>query len=174
LLRWGLKNKLPGYTPVCDRSRSEVRNSSHVILSAAYDACGSKRVGEFYGTSTANCRRADLFFPKAGFMQILSSGKSGTPPCKSGQLEKDLGLEASSLRHAARLIIFEIMRSFFLGSKEQASSFLLFVFSVTLCLVGLRLISSQPSRLTLGQTRGPFRTLTVSVRALRHFNLRSF
>jgi hypothetical protein len=76
-----------------------------------------KRVGEFYGTSTANCRRADSFFPKAGFVQILSSGKSGTPPCKSGQLEKDLGLEASSLRHAARLIIFEIMRSFFIGSK---------------------------------------------------------
>ena len=86
---------------------------------AAYDACGSKRVGEFYDTSTGNCRRADVFFPKAGFIQILSSGKSGTPPCKSGQLEKDLGLEASSLRHAARLIIFEIMRSFFLGSKEQ-------------------------------------------------------
>jgi len=36
-------------------------------------------------------------------------------------LEKDLGLEASSLRHAARLIIFEIMRSFSLGSKEQAT-----------------------------------------------------
>jgi len=37
----------------------------------------------------------------------LTSGKSGTPPCKSGQLEKDLGLEASG--HAAPLIIFEIM-----------------------------------------------------------------
>ncbi len=47
--------------------------------------------------------------------------RSGTPPCKSGQLEKDFGLEASSLTHAARLIIFEIMRSFFLGSKEQAT-----------------------------------------------------
>src|SRR2546422_10665526 len=51
----------------------------------------------------------------------VTPGKSGTPPCKSGQLEKDLGLEASSLRHAARLIILEIMRSFFLGSKEQAT-----------------------------------------------------
>src|SRR4029077_9268911 len=51
----------------------------------------------------------------------VTPGKSGTPPCKSGQLEKDLGLEASSLRHAARLIIFEFMRSFFLGSKEQAT-----------------------------------------------------
>jgi hypothetical protein len=50
-----------------------------------------------------------LLFSKAGSIQILSSGKSGTPPCKSGQLEKELGLEASSLRHAARLIIFEIM-----------------------------------------------------------------
>ena len=38
----------------------------------------------------------------------VTPGKSGTPPCKSGQLEKDLGLEASSLGHAARLIIFEI------------------------------------------------------------------
>jgi hypothetical protein len=51
----------------------------------------------------------------------LTPGKSGTPPCKSGQLEKELGLEASSLRHASRLIIFEIMRSFFLCSKEQAT-----------------------------------------------------
>jgi hypothetical protein len=40
----------------------------------------------------------------------LPPGKRGTPPCKSGQLEKDLGLEVSSARHAARLIIFEIMR----------------------------------------------------------------
>ena len=80
-----------------------------------------KRVGEFQGTSTANCRRADLFFPEAGFVQILSSDKSGTPPCKSGQLEKDLGLEASSRRQAVRLIIFEIMRSFFVGSKEQTT-----------------------------------------------------
>ena len=37
----------------------------------------------------------------------VTSGESGTPPCKSGQLEKDLGLEASG--HAASLIIFEIM-----------------------------------------------------------------
>src|SRR5438876_11812407 len=51
----------------------------------------------------------------------VTPGKSGTPPCKSAQLEKDLGLETSSLRHAARLIIFEIMRSFFVGSKEQAT-----------------------------------------------------
>ena len=69
-----------------------------------------------------NCQRDDLFLSRAaGFVQIPSLGKSGTPPCKSGQFEKDLGLEASSLRHAARLIIFEIMRSFFLGSKEQAT-----------------------------------------------------
>ena len=59
------------------------------------------------GTSHRNCQRDTLFL--AGFIQILSSGESGTPPCKSGQLEKDLGLESSSLRHAARLIIFEIM-----------------------------------------------------------------
>jgi hypothetical protein len=77
-----------------------------------------KRVGEFYGTSTANCRRPTRFFLKAGFVQIVSSGKFGIPPCKSGQLKKDLGLEASSLRHAARLVIFEIMRSFFLWFKR--------------------------------------------------------
>ena len=70
-----------------------------------------------------NCQRDDLFLSRAaGFVQIPSLGKSGTPPCKSGQFEKDLGLEASSVRHAARLIIFEIMRSFFLGSKEQATN----------------------------------------------------
>src|SRR6266511_6446123 len=56
-----------------------------------------------------NCRRDDLFFIRAGFIQILSPDKPGTPPCKSGQLENDLGLEVSSVRHAARLIIFEIM-----------------------------------------------------------------
>src|SRR6266576_1713859 len=68
-----------------------------------------------------NCRRADLFLPTAGFKRILSRANSGTPPCKSGQLEKDLGLEASSLKQAARLIILEVMRSFFFGSKEQAT-----------------------------------------------------
>ena len=31
MLRWGVKNKSPGHTPVCDRSRSEVRNSSHAF-----------------------------------------------------------------------------------------------------------------------------------------------
>src|SRR5436189_102134 len=63
-----------------------------------------------------NCQRDDLFLSRAaGSIQIL-------PTCKSGQFEKDLGLEASSARHAARLIIFEIMRSFFLGSKEQATN----------------------------------------------------
>jgi hypothetical protein len=46
-----------------------------------------------------------LAFPFGG----VTPGKSGTPPCKSGQLEKDLGLEASSLRHAALLVVFEIM-----------------------------------------------------------------
>src|SRR5437867_10562979 len=51
------------------------------------------------------------FLPRAGSIQILPPGKPGTPPCKSGQLEKDLGLEVSSARHAARLIISEIMRS---------------------------------------------------------------
>ena len=38
--------------------------------------------------------------------------KFGTPPCKSGQLEKDLGLEVSSARpaaRAARLMTFEFM-----------------------------------------------------------------
>ena len=31
------------------------------------------------------------------------------------------GIGSEFRRHAARLIIFEIMRSFFLGSKEQAT-----------------------------------------------------
>src|SRR5438874_2693290 len=48
-----------------------------------------------------------------------SSGKRGTPPCKSGQLKKDLGLEVHSAGDAARLIIFEIMRSFFVGSSAS-------------------------------------------------------
>ena len=64
---------------------------------------------EFYATSTAIASGTTFSLPRAGFIQILSSGKPGTPPCKSGQLEKDLELEVSSLRHAARLIIFEIM-----------------------------------------------------------------
>ena len=66
----------------------------------------------------------DLFLPRAGFIQILSSAKSETPPCKSGQLEKDLGLEVSSARHAARLIIFEFMRSFFVGSGAPVADLL--------------------------------------------------
>jgi hypothetical protein len=53
------------------------------------------------GTSHRN-RQQPFVLSKAGFIPIPSSGKSGTPPCKSGQLEKDLGLEASSLRQAAR------------------------------------------------------------------------
>ena len=85
-------------------------------------------------------------------MQAVALEQSGTAPCKSGQLEKDLGLEASSLRHAARLIIFEVMRSSFLGSKEQATKL---------------------GALHWGK-RTDFRALTVSVRALRYFNLRSF
>ena len=84
----------------------------------------------------------------------LPPGKSGTPPCKSGQLEKDLGLEVSSARHAAWLIIFEFMRSFFVGSSA---------------LVAHLWICDTP-----GRTRGTFRTLTVSVGALRYFNLDSF
>ena len=42
--------------------------------------------------------------------RILVLGKLGTPPCRSGQLKKDLGLEVSSVRDAVRLM-FEIMRS---------------------------------------------------------------
>jgi hypothetical protein len=68
-----------------------------------------KRVVEFQGTGTAIAGVTAFFLPKVGFIQIPSSGKAGTPPCKSGQLEKDLELEVSSVRHAARLIIFEIM-----------------------------------------------------------------
>src|SRR5439155_26670783 len=41
------------------------------------------------------------------------------PPCKSGQLKKDLGLEVSSARHAARLEISEVMKFFFVGSNRS-------------------------------------------------------
>jgi hypothetical protein len=54
----------------------------------------------------------------------LPPGTSGTPPCKSGQLKKDLGLEVSSARQAARLIIFEFMRSFFVGSSASVAHLL--------------------------------------------------
>lgn len=45
----------------------------------------------------------------------VPSGRPG-PPCKSGQLKKDLGLEMSSARHAARPIVSEFMRSACIGS----------------------------------------------------------
>jgi hypothetical protein len=47
----------------------------------------------------------------------VTPGKSGTPVCKSGQLEKDLGLEVSSAKQAARLIIFDVIKFFFVGSS---------------------------------------------------------
>ena len=74
------------------------------------------------GLRHCNSPRNDLFLARAGSISILSPGKPGTPPCKSGQLEKDLELEVSSVRHAARLIIFEIMRSFFVGSRCSSRS----------------------------------------------------
>jgi hypothetical protein len=77
-----------------------------------------KRIAEVQGETIA-IASGTTFLRREGFVQILSRGKPGTPPCKSGQLEKDLGLEANSVRHAARLIIVEIMRSFFVGSKRS-------------------------------------------------------
>ena len=47
----------------------------------------------------------------------VTPGKSETPPCKSGQLEKDLGLEVSSAKQAARLMIFDVIKFFFVGSS---------------------------------------------------------
>jgi hypothetical protein len=41
-----------------------------------------------------------------------------------GQLEKDLGLEVSSSRQAGQLIIFEFMRSFFVGSSALVAHLL--------------------------------------------------
>src|SRR5260370_30676309 len=67
------------------------------------------------GHKHCNCQRDNLFLPRAaraGFIKILSPGKPGTAPCKSGQLEKDLELEVSSFRHATRLIIFECVMRF--------------------------------------------------------------
>ena len=52
----------------------------------------------------------------------VTPGKSETPPCKSGQLEKDLGLEVSSAKQAARLIIFDVIKFFFVGSSRSNHS----------------------------------------------------
>ena len=60
------------------------------------------------------------------FTSLWAGSRSGIfpakpePPCKSGQLKKDLGLEMSSARHAARLIISEFIRSFFVGSNGSS------------------------------------------------------
>ena len=73
---------------------------------------------EFWATSTATASGTIFFIlSRAGSVQILSPGKPGTPACKSGQLENDLGLEVRSARHAARLVMFEVMKFFFVGSK---------------------------------------------------------
>jgi hypothetical protein len=90
-------------------------------LDCCYAAAGSRQApcSGAIDTATASGRP---FLPRSGFIQILPPGKPGTPPCKSGQLEKDLGSEVSSARHAARLIIFEIMRSFFVGFKCPSRS----------------------------------------------------
>jgi hypothetical protein len=47
----------------------------------------------------------------------LPSGKRGTPPCRSGQLKKDLGFDASSVADVGRVRI-EIMNSFFVSSTK--------------------------------------------------------
>ena len=57
------------------------------------------------------------------FTSLSAGSRSGIfpakpePPCKSGQLKKDLGLEMSSARHAARLEISEVMKFLFVGFK---------------------------------------------------------
>ena len=84
----------------------------------------------------------------------VTPGKSGTPPCKSGQLEKDLGLEVSSARQAA-LIIFEVIKFFFVGFKCSNHS---------------------PSGVAIHRDERAerLRTLAISVSALFHFNFDSF
>jgi hypothetical protein len=62
---------------------------------------------------------AVAFTPIFDFSIGRGPAERGGPPCKSGQLKKELGLEMSSARHAARLIIFEVMRCFFVGSTVQ-------------------------------------------------------
>src|SRR4030095_13407227 len=47
----------------------------------------------------------------------LPPGKSGTPPCKSGQLEKDLGLEVSSARQACAANTFRVHEVLFVCSS---------------------------------------------------------
>jgi hypothetical protein len=54
----------------------------------------------------------------------LPPGKAATPPCRSGQLEKDLGLEVSSARQAAGLIIVEFIGSFFVSSSAPVAHLL--------------------------------------------------
>jgi len=88
------KEQVTRHTAVCDRPETGSPKLHPSIVS---------------GLRHCNSPRNDLFLPRAGFISILSPGKPGTPPCKSGQLEKDLELEVSSVRHAARLIILEIM-----------------------------------------------------------------
>jgi hypothetical protein len=55
---------------------------------------------------------AAVFTSTSDFPDWRSPAERGEPPCKSEQLKKDLGLEVSSARHAARLVIFEFMRFF--------------------------------------------------------------
>jgi hypothetical protein len=86
------------------------------------------------GTLTGKWQRDAPFFTQSGLHTDSIFGQVRDATVQVGQLEKDLGLEASSLRHAARLIIVEIMRSFFPWFKGAGD---------------------EVSRLTLGQTRGP-------------------
>ena len=63
---------------------------------------------------------AAVFRSTSDFPGWGSPAERGEPPCKSEQLKKDLGLEVSSARHAARLVIFEFMKFFFVGSNRPA------------------------------------------------------
>src|SRR5207302_10404017 len=65
-------------------------------------------------------------------------------------LQKDLGLKVSSARQAERIIIFDVIKCFFVGFKCSNRS---------------------PSGVAIhrGETHGIFRTLAVSVSALLHF-----
>src|SRR4029077_12885257 len=91
-------------------------------------------------TATASGR--PFFYLDRPSYRFYLPGKSGTSPCKSGQLEKDLELEVSSARHAAPLIIFEIMRSFFVGFKCSSRSLTFWICDACSFKVAVKALSS--------------------------------
>jgi hypothetical protein len=104
-------------TPV-DFKRPAANRFYHHVISPKFRSPKLSESGCWLARTPLKTNRAIQTVP----LGRLPPGKSGTPPCKSGQLKKDLGLEVSSPRHAARLLVFESMGSFFIGSGEERLS----------------------------------------------------